>query len=275
MEEIQNLKCQARMHRYFTFQQSVTQNTSHCLSFSLTNECGFLNISNQLHAYSLHIQIRKTIRYETVIHVFNIVCEFLNFVRLSFFILFIYFSFALFSFEKNNMDLKQLFKKRIHKIEMLNDFIAVYGCKQEAIQDIQQLQKDTQKIKELLVEVTKLLDEFTLRNREKHKELIEQMHKQQMVFLELLQNEMDKEPIQKITKPIKEANETNANESVLKEISNLTMTPNHFRPNEPARMSLMDYLKSPFTSKRIKPVALHFFDFERTISADEFAAVPS
>lgn len=172
------------------------------------------------------------------------------------------------------MDLRQLFKKRIQKIEMLNEFIAVYCCKQEAINDIQQLQRDTQKVKELLAAAAKILDEFTLTNRNKYIEIIEQMHKQQMAFLELLQIEMDKEPIQKIAKPIKEAEE-NANESVLKEISNTTMTPNRFRLNEPARMSLVDYLKSPFTSKRIKPVALHFFDFERIISVDEFTAVPS
>lgn len=173
------------------------------------------------------------------------------------------------------MDLRQLFKKRIQKIVMLNEFIAVYCCKQEAIKDIQQLQHDTQKIKELLADVAKILDEFTLTNRNKYNEIIVQMHKQQMAFLELLQIEMDKEPMQKLAKPIKEADETNVNESVLKEISNTTMTPLRYRLNEPARMSLVDYLKSPFTSKRIKPVALHFFDFERVISVDEFTAVPS
>lgn len=185
----------------------------------------------------------------------------------------------------DTMDLKRLFTQRVQKIDMLNDFITLYCAKEESIQDLQQLTHDTQEIKEMLSEAVDILQEFTLKNRQAYKSLMDQMQRQQLILLDLLEKQMDMTPIQTqapahpFAKPQATAaaanDDSGVNESVLKEISNTNMTPNRFRLNEPARMTLVDYSKSPFTNKRIKPVALHFYDFERNITADEFVSVPS
>lgn len=185
------------------------------------------------------------------------------------------------------MDLKTIFRQRVQKIEMLNDFIALYCDKRESLEDVRHLESNAHAIRNMLHDVTRLLNEFSVTNRKVHAELMEQMAAQQLTLLELLDKQLDIELAPRqcsaddSTKPVTTAAQptnvpSSGCDSVLKEISNtVPMTPSRFKFNEPAHMSLADYVKSPFMIKRIKPVALHFFDFERPISVDEFAAVPS
>lgn len=185
------------------------------------------------------------------------------------------------------MDLKEVFKQRIQKIEMLSDFVALYCEKKESLDDLRQLDSNVHTIRKMLLDVAQLLNDFSSNNRKVYKELMEQMQMQQLMLLESLDKQLESElmpqknVVDKFTKPmtttaITADDPSSGCEAVLKEISNnVQMTPNRYRPNEPAHMSLADYVKSPFTLKRMKPVALHFYDFERVISSDEFVAVPS
>lgn len=180
------------------------------------------------------------------------------------------------------MDLNKLFELRVQKLETLNNFIALYSHKKELVGDLQHLAETRNEIKELLISCTEILNEFQNNNRQACADLLGQMQKQQISMLNALENVMNLDAESRsivslsVDPNTKQERSNDASQAtVLKEISNTSFTPSKLKPGELARMSFNDYIKSPFTSKRMKPIALQFCDFERTISAEEFSTVPS
>lgn len=174
------------------------------------------------------------------------------------------------------MDLQTLFEKRLQKIESLNDFIVLYGKKEECITDLREISDEIDEIKDLLKSCKELLNQFQTENREKCKQLIEMSQEQQILMLQVLDKvlESDTQPSKKSLTPAKILEKCRPN--VLSEISN-TPTPRKFEPLKSGENSIMtfaDYVKSPYTTKRMRPLALQFIDFEKTISTEEFAKVP-
>lgn len=170
------------------------------------------------------------------------------------------------------MDLQTLFEKRLQKIESLNDFIILYGKKEECITELRGISDEIDEIKDLLQSCKELLNQFQTENREKCKQLIEMAQEQQILMLQVLDNVLESKKsltpakIQEKCRPV----------NVLSEISN-TPTPCKFellKPGENSIMTFADYVKSPYTTKRMRPLALQFIDFEKTISTEEFAKVP-
>lgn len=175
------------------------------------------------------------------------------------------------------MDLQTLFEKRLQKIESLNDFIVLYGKKEECITDLREISDEIDEIKDLLQSCKELLNQFQTENREKCKQLIEMSQEQQILMLQVLDKvlESDTQPSKKSLTPAK-IQEKCRPVNVLSEISN-TPTPRKFEPLKSGENSIMtfaDYVKSPYTTKRMRPLALQFIDFEKTISTEEFAKVP-
>lgn len=180
------------------------------------------------------------------------------------------------------MDLQVLFEKRLAQIDTLNDFIVLYGKKEEIIPDLRDINNETECIQELLVSCKEMLSKFQAENMKKCRELIEKSQQQQLLMLDVLDREIECGESTQIKLNIENECSPCAKEepsrpvSVLNEISNTT-TPSKFTPFKPGEQPVMayaDYVKSPYATKRMRPLALQFTDFERTISAEEFAKVP-
>lgn len=180
------------------------------------------------------------------------------------------------------MDLSTLFEKRLRKIESLSDFIILYGKKVDSIVDLREISNEIDEIKELLQSCSELLNKFQTENKEKCKRLIETAQTQQLIMLDVLEQVMDSglatqpQPSQKMPTPAK-SDGNNRPVNVLNEISNITITPckfGSFKPGEQPLVSFADYVKSPYTTKRMRPLALQFIDFEKTISNEEFTKIP-
>lgn len=180
------------------------------------------------------------------------------------------------------MDLEKDFELKLKRIEFLNDFIVLYNKKRDSVNDLNVIANEVNEIKSLLESCSKLLTEFQMDNRNRYDKLIEKMHEQQLLMLEMLEMDLNENPKQNELKPNltndKHTSEIKCPSSVLKEINNFA-TPNKFgsvKSNDlPSVMSISDYTKSPFATKRLRPIQLQFSDFERTISSDEFLKVPS
>lgn len=177
------------------------------------------------------------------------------------------------------MDLHDLFEKHLQKIDILNDFIVLYGKKQETVSDIREIANECDEIKELLVSCNELLKKFQEENKKKCNDLIEKSQKQQLIMLQILDQLIDddgKGKASENTENICASPCQNRPVAVLAEISN-TMTPSKFTPFKPGEQPVMtyaDYIKSPYATKRMRPLALQFTDFERSITADEFTKIP-
>lgn len=180
------------------------------------------------------------------------------------------------------MNLHELFEKHLQRIDVLNDFIVLYGKKEETVAELRDISTECDEIKELLVSCTELLKSFQNENMRKCRELIEKSQKQQLVMLHVLEQVIDGNE-ERTTKFKNQENDSALSPcdrqrpmSVLTEISN-TMTPSKFTPFKPGEQPIMtyaDYIKSPYAMKRMRPLALQFTDFERTITADEFGKIP-
>lgn len=180
------------------------------------------------------------------------------------------------------MDLHELFEKHLQRIDILNDFIVLYGKKEETVADLRDISAECDEIKELLVSCKELLKSFQDENMAKCRELIEKSQKQQLLMLHVLEQVIDSGE-ERPTKFMNSENDSASSPtyqqrpiSVLTEISN-TMTPSKFTPFKPGEQPIMtyaDYIKSPYAMKRMRPLALQFTDFERAITSDEFNKVP-
>lgn len=181
----------------------------------------------------------------------------------------------------NTMDLQQLFEKRLQKIDHLNDFIVLYGKKDEILPDLREISNETEHFKDLLTSCKDLLTKFQNENNQKCRELIESAREHQILMLDILDQVTDSDfdrahqPSENSASPC-QREESHRPITVLSEISN-TPTPCKFGPfkhGEQPIMTLADYIKSPYATKRMRPLALQFTDFEKSIGADEFARIP-
>lgn len=180
-----------------------------------------------------------------------------------------------------NMDLHELFQQRLQKIELLNDFVVLYGRKEETLTDLQAISSEVDEIGSLLKSCADILNKFQHENRQKCQQLIEKSQQQQLRMLDVLEKVIDldaKKDSQAASNvlPMPNSEVKSVRQLVLSEIGN-TPTPIKFVPfksGEQPVMTLADYMKSPYATKRMRPLALQFTDFEKTITADEFAKIP-
>lgn len=181
------------------------------------------------------------------------------------------------------MDLQKDFESKLEKIEMLNNFISLYGKKDEIVPDLRTLSDEVNEIKNLLTLCTELISKFQAENRERFNKLMLKIQSQQIQMLDILERDAEHNCTENAptSSDLLNANNWPTNKcpsSVLKENNSAANTPNKFgmfKPGEQAVMTISDYMKSPYATKRVRPVQLQFVDFERTITHDEFNQVPT
>lgn len=181
------------------------------------------------------------------------------------------------------MDLLKDFELKLEKIEMLNNFICLYGKKEEIVKDLRAFSDEVNEIKVLLTACTELMAKFQVENRERFNKLMLRIQCQQTRMLDILERDAEhncngNEPIQSNLLSVNNWPTNKCPSSVLKENNSVANTPNKFgmfKPGEQAVMTISDYMKSPYATKRVRPVQLQFVDFERTITQDEFNQVPT
>lgn len=183
------------------------------------------------------------------------------------------------------MDLQKDFELKLKQIEMLNDFIVLYGKKPDIVPELYSIKTECNEIKQLLESCSEHLTQFQLNNRDRFTKLMETIQKQQTLMLKILEMDADHVSYAELNDNKKSTNDDIRNEkrcpsSILKEINN-TATPNKYgmtKNGDQTVMSITDYTKSPFATKRshhFRPMQLQFIDFERIITHDEFDKVPS
>lgn len=166
------------------------------------------------------------------------------------------------------MDLRNLFEVRLERIANLEDFIVLYGKKEDILSNLREMIAEIKKTKHVLSSCVEVLNKFHSDNSEKCKKLIHRLKVQQMLTLQILEKMSDQNC---------SGENQRSQKTILmsKDVEN-TPTPNKIQRKlgEQPVMTLADYAKSPYTSKRMRPVALQFTDFERNITMEEFLQVP-
>lgn len=181
------------------------------------------------------------------------------------------------------MDLQNDFESKLEKIEMLNNFISLYGKKEEIVPHLRTLSDEVNEIKMLLASCTELMAKFQVENQERFNKLMLKIQTIQTQMLDILECDADNNCIGNAPtqSDLLNANNWPTNKcpsSALKENVSATNTPNKFvmfKPGEQAVMTISEYMKSPYTTKRVRPIQLQFADFERIITQDEFNQVPT
>lgn len=159
------------------------------------------------------------------------------------------------------MDFQILFQHQLNQINKLDNFIVFYGRKEEIVADLREIFGETEKLKDLLLSCMEFLKIFRTENNHKCKNLIAITQHQQFTMLNLLEKVM---------------NAGNNNPTALTEITNTPPTCKlpPFKSGEQSIMTLAEYMKSPYATKRMRPLSLQFIDFERTINIDDFSRIP-
>lgn len=166
------------------------------------------------------------------------------------------------------MDLKNLFEARLDCISNLNDFIVLYGRKEDISSNLLEIITETKQVKFLLASCVEYINKFQIENSEKCKILIRKLQVQQCLTLQIFEKVSERD--------LPKVNQQIENMILMpKDIEN-TPTPNKLlrKLGDQPIMTLADYVKSPYATKRMRPVALQFTDFERNISVEEFLQVP-
>lgn len=158
------------------------------------------------------------------------------------------------------MDLQNLFKKRIQQIQKLENFVVLYGKKRENLSGLCQISNEVEQTKDILVSCVNILDKFRKENNQKFTKLSKLTKHQQTIMLDVLNKLLDYE-------------HQPQHEEELTIISENIGTPTSCKI-QPFKSSLAEYIKSPYAMKRMRPLALQFTDFEKTISAEEFKIIP-
>lgn len=172
------------------------------------------------------------------------------------------------------MDLQELFDQRLEKIDRLKDFITVYGEKAENIEKLKKLSEKSDEIKDLLKQCAESIEKFQSHNRERVNDIIKRSQQQQSLMFSVLEKLEDEQP--------KKINSFVAPPSVRKQYlqgkENIFQTPTQKtklpKLGETPLMTFDDYMKSPFTLKKTKPITLQFADFSYSIPPTEFLKVP-
>ncbi|XP_055307206.1 uncharacterized protein LOC129571430 [Sitodiplosis mosellana] len=172
------------------------------------------------------------------------------------------------------MDLEILFKNRLQQISKLEYFCVIYGKKNDIISNLRETLNEAQQIKGFLSSCTHLLEKFRTENHQKCTKLLHSSQQLSTIMLNALAKASDTaHQLPQIGQSV----EDKVNFSpVLAEISN-TPTPTrcrllYFKSGD--RLSLAEYVKSPYATKRMRPLALQFTDFEKTISTEAFKMIP-
>lgn len=174
------------------------------------------------------------------------------------------------------MDLQVTFKKQLNQIEKLDNFCSLYGNKEQILTDLCDILSQTKDIRVLLQTCGKILKEIQVENYKKLKTMIEYSRKQQTMFLDILENFHCLTELRDCSDFIPNSKE-HENCSVLKEISNSPKSRKLqlFKSAEhPILTSLANYIKSPYATRRMRPLSLQFIDFEKQICMEEFMQIP-
>lgn len=173
------------------------------------------------------------------------------------------------------MDLQILFGKRLKQIVKLEDFVLLYGEKGEKINELMDIFTEAKQAEKSLFACNEVLKFFRSKNYVKCKSLNELVQKQQLLILEILDKMLDIHSL--------EAYQVPQNSTLLPHVEEKSFDIGNknspckiplFKPAEQSIISLSDYVKSPYATKRMRPIALQFTDFEKTIIVEEFLRVP-
>lgn len=174
----------------------------------------------------------------------------------------------------NKMDLQRTFDQRLRKIDQLKEFIELYGRKRENYAEIKSISGNSENVRRLQKECAQCISSFQSENRERIAELIVRIQRLQVQTLEVLAKLEDEKPKNSalmLPPP-------SAHTSILQGKENQLQTPIqkiHLPSSgDTSLMTFDDYMKSPFTLRRSKPISLQFTDFHQIISPSEFTKVP-
>uniref|UniRef100_A0A182W8M3 SKA complex subunit 1 n=1 Tax=Anopheles minimus TaxID=112268 RepID=A0A182W8M3_9DIPT len=152
-----------------------------------------------------------------------------------------------------------IFQKQLDTMQRIELFLDIYKCKPFVTEDLRELKEEVCSAAEKL-QCTKLYLDIDRRDVcAQFIEIMQKMRRNELLMLHLLelgtQNEnTEAKPTQSSTsKPMP-----------LKEVQNET---------NPSKMFLQDYTKSPF-AMRSKARDIHFYDFDATITEEEFETIP-
>lgn len=172
------------------------------------------------------------------------------------------------------MDLQQLYDQRLQKIDQLKEFIILYSVKCEKYKDIEIISQESVNIKKLLNECANSVRKFQNYNRARITEIIKKSQKQQTIIFNILDKLENEKPNKSIVSFVRQS----AQKSILQGKENCLQTPVQklrlLKLGDTPLMSLDDYMKSPFTLKKTKPISLQFIDFHYAITPIEFSKVP-
>ena len=173
------------------------------------------------------------------------------------------------------MDLKVLFEERLAKIEHLKNFIVIYGKKSEHMSELYEIHELKENIRALLEKCGKYVDNFQKHQKERYESLLKEAHEQQLLMLNVIEKLDEKQSSVNKFQPA----ETNKENSLVQQNQNtmkVASTPlrNAMQIPPTPVMHFAEYMKSPFTARRMRPVALQFIDFEKIITAEEFTSIP-
>lgn len=170
------------------------------------------------------------------------------------------------------MDLEILFENRLQQIEKLENFVIIYGKKAYIISNLRESLNEAEQIKEFLLSCVSVLEYFREKNRKRCTDLIHSSRQLSTLMLNTLASDFEYQ-----FKQIRQsAEEKQYFSPVLNEITN-TATPTPCRQlyyKSGDRLSLAEYMKSPYTTKKIRPLALQFTDFLTIVSTDAFKMIP-
>lgn len=173
------------------------------------------------------------------------------------------------------MDLQDIFAKRLQKIDQLNNFISIFDKKKELFDELKSLNENIGDVREILMECSNCISRFQTVNQQRYTELMRRSREQQDKILDLLETMENQQPKFLSPKP----HPSSARPALLENVQRMEnfMTPVRKQfcdMGETPVMNFSDYIKSPFTSNRKRPISLQFADFERVISPDEFSKIP-
>ncbi|XP_052864436.1 spindle and kinetochore-associated protein 1-like [Anopheles cruzii] len=153
--------------------------------------------------------------------------------------------------------IQQIFEKQIETVKRLELFLDIHTCKKFVVQDLNELQSETQTAADRLNCIREYLETDRREMVSQYADVIRKMRINEMLMLHLLEVG---EPV----RPKTEIAETPAKHRAPLKEKNTDM---------PSKMYLLDYSKSPFVS-RTKTKKMEFHDFECDIPESQFETIP-
>uniref|UniRef100_A0AAG5DX46 SKA complex subunit 1 n=1 Tax=Anopheles atroparvus TaxID=41427 RepID=A0AAG5DX46_ANOAO len=154
--------------------------------------------------------------------------------------------------------LEALFHKQIDTIKRIELFLDIYKCKQLVAKDLQDLRADVRVASEKLHLTKEYLETDRKDISVQFIEIMRKMRRNELLILHLLE-----------VLPQTVGN----TEPNLPSKGNMEASKAEAQHENPSKMYLSDYLKSPFTV-RSKPRAMKFYDFDAEITEEQFETIP-